>query len=73
MSTTVVKTSLAISTSSRWPYYTTRILGPRSSAQPGELVVPLELKIDSALLRRQTSIVNINIPTPDNPTAEVRP
>lgn len=50
-----------------------RWLGPRSTAQPGELVVPMELKIDCALLRRQTSVVNINIPTPDNPTAEVRP
>lgn len=71
MSTTTVNAKLAISATSRWPYYTTRLLGPRATAQPGELVVPLAINVDSALLRRQTATVKIDIPTPDAPTAEV--
>jgi hypothetical protein len=47
-------------------------LGARASAEPGELVVPISLRIDDALLRRKTATVVVNIPTPDTPTAEVK-
>jgi hypothetical protein len=70
MPSTSVNVKLAISRSARWPYYKTRVLG-RGDAQPGELVVPLQLTIDDALLRRQTVQVNIEIPTPDAPTVTI--
>ena len=72
MSQTTVQTTLAIARIARWPYYRVRVLGPKASSEPGELVVPLAMKIDDALLRRQTATVLIDIPSPDNPTAEVK-
>lgn len=72
MSTSTIETSLAICRIARWPYYRVRTLGARASAEPGELVVPISLRIDDALLRRKTATVVVNIPTPDTPTAEVK-
>lgn len=66
-----ISVNLAISLTSRWPYYSARVLGLRAGSQPGELVVPLQLQIDEALLRRRTAVVRIDIPTPETPTATV--
>lgn len=71
MSTSKVDATLAICRIGRYPYFRVRVLGPRASAEPGELVVPISLHIDDALLRRKTATVRIDIPTPDTPTAEV--
>lgn len=68
-----VDVKLAISATSRHPYYSVRLLGPRATAQPGELVVPMVILIDDALLRRRTAVVRVDIPTPEAPTATVLP
>lgn len=70
MATRDIDVQLAISTSSRYPYYKVRVL-VRGQSQPGELVVPLRLRIDEQLLRRKTANVRIDIPSPENPTATV--
>lgn len=71
MASTRINVKLAISRSARWPYYKTRVL-VRGDAQPGELVVPLELSVDDALLRRHTATVKVDIPDPETPTATVQ-
>jgi hypothetical protein len=70
MSTTTVYARLAISRLTRHPYFKVRVL-VRSTGQPGELVIPLALKIDDALLRRETARVLVEMPTPDTPTVRI--
>lgn len=62
MPTERIHARLGISKLTRHPYYRVQVLGPRSTAQPGELVVPVVLTIDSALLNRITNTVAISMP-----------
>jgi hypothetical protein len=71
MTTRRLDIRIAVSTSARHPYYKARVLGPRGGSEPGELIIPLQLHIDEALLRRSTAAVRIDIPTPETPTATV--
>lgn len=61
MSRTQITLTLAICRTSRWPYYSARVLGPRSSAQPGELQIPLELDIDRNLLQQRSNTVKVKL------------
>jgi len=71
MSKTTINVTVAVSTMKRWPYYKARALGPRAGLEPGELAIPLVLHIDSALLRRTTAKVVIDVPDLEAPSGHV--
>lgn len=70
MSITTIHIRLAITRTSRHPYFRVRVLA-RSDAQPGELVVPIALRIDDQLLRRETNRVWIEAQSLDAATGKV--
>lgn len=62
-----VDLTLVISDRARYPYFSVRILGPRTKAQLGELEVPVRIAFDDAWLHQRTARVEFDIPTPATP------
>lgn len=59
MARTQIDATLTVTSISKWPYYRVEVLGPRSSAAPGQLQIPLALDIDSRLLRQKADPVKV--------------
>ncbi len=70
MGVTTIHIRLGITSLSRSPYQLVRVLG-RANPQPGELVVPVALNIDSELLRRETNRVWIEAKSLTEATGKV--
>lgn len=64
-----IEVRLAVRPTARYPYYAARVLGPRAKPEPDELVVPLDLRIDSALFHRKVGPLIVEVPSPEAPTA----
>ncbi|MFZ5566017.1 MAG: hypothetical protein ACOY95_03340 [Pseudomonadota bacterium] len=62
---TTLTVTLGITRGRRWPYWKTRVLGPRSGAQPGELQIPLEMDIDTRLLQQRSGTVKVKLDADD--------
>lgn len=68
MSTTTAYLRVAVKKSARHPHTRVRLLGPRAAAQPGEVIVPLALRIDDAWFRRELARAVLDVaPPPDEP------
>lgn len=61
MSTIQFDVKLAIRRVGRHPYYSTRVLGPRAKPHADEVVLPLDVRLDSAWFNRRTLTTRLDL------------